>query len=508
MVQRARSARSARDVACRVLRRVIHEQAFANLTLAGELDACGLDARDRRLATELVYGVCRHLTRIDRALAAKTRHGLGKVKPAVLAILRVGAYQLLFLDRVPDHAAVSEAVAAARDLGGARLAAFANSILRRLTREGEPSLPDADDVCRYIEVAHSLPGWIAGRLASQLGDPADSLHAAKALSKPAGLAIRGNFARITGHGVADQRSRQGMRSGVPTEQSGRPAGYSIGGDSQPDQPLAALRELLRGESPDAEIRASPFCPGALIVAGLGDPERSPSFRDGLWTVQDVAAQLVSRLVAAVGEPLRILDACAGVGGKTTHLAELHGDHAVIDAADRSPNKLALLDRNARRLGVEERIACHAIDLVAAGATGAEQLGHSYDAVVLDAPCTGLGVLRRHPETKWRVGESDVSRMAAVQRELLDAVCTRVRSGGVLVYSVCTFTAEEGQDQIASFLDRHPEFSLAPPPAQGDEGGTDSESVPWADLCPEPGIMITWPHRHGADGFFAARMVRK
>jgi 16S rRNA (cytosine967-C5)-methyltransferase len=202
----------------------------------------------------------------------------------------------------------------------------------------------------------------------------------------------------------------------------------------------------------------------------------PAFAKGLVTAQDVAAQMVARLVdPRAGE--RILDACSGVGGKSTHLAALAGDQARIDSADVSERKLELGVDLARRLGVTSTtpIRCDLTD-------GAAPLADAYDRVLLDAPCSGLGVLRRHPEAKWRE-RPDVRALAALQARILDALAPRVRPGGLLVYSVCTFSDEEGPQQLAAFLARQPGFSVAGEP------------------------LRTWPHRDDADAFFAVRLQR-
>lgn len=493
-------ARTARDVARRALRRVDRERAFINRALDAEIAAAGLGARERRLATELAYGVCRHRSRIDRALAAKIKRGLGKVNPKMLTILRLGAYQILFLDRVPDHAAVSDAVMAAKRLGGGPLSGFANGVLRALTRVGEPAIPGwqsgQGDVREHIAIACSLPGWIAANLAERFDRDDEVVRAAERLNRPAKLAIRVNQARLD---ASDPVA--------------------------PDGALAALRQRLADDHPRAVMQPSEVCPGALLVTGLGDPLRSSSFTEGLWTVQDIGAQLVTYFLAASPtptgasgaepEPIRILDACAGVGGKTTHLAELHRDRARIDAVDISPRKLELLQDNATRLGVAHHIATHVRDLgePEPGDPRDAGLGAHYDAVLLDAPCTGLGVIRRHPESKWRAEESDIARMAELQRTLLETVCGLVRPGGVLLYAVCTFTRDEGRGLIADFLSEHPEFRLAAPePPTADQDTADQDTapgaIPWSELCPEPGILTTWPHRHDADAFFAARMIRR
>jgi 16S rRNA (cytosine967-C5)-methyltransferase len=389
-----------RDVARRVLDRVAKGGAWATPSLDGELARSGLDERDRRLASELVYGVLRHRLRLDRALAAHA--DLKRTPPRVVTALRVAAYQLLLLDRVPGYAAVDDAVNAARAAGGAKLAGFCNAVLRKLATAGEPALP-LDPRAR-LEIEYSLPTWIADELAATTGDRLGEL--ARVFSQPAPIIARANALRTT-------------------------------------------REALIAEFSAAGITATPVpaAPMALALEGLGDPSRNASFNAGRWTVQDTGAQLVG-LTAALRPGQRILDACAGVGGKSTHLAEVSGDAALIDAADQSATKLALLAETARRLGITS-IRRHVCDLLDPTAP----LGAAYDLIVLDAPCTGLGVLRRHPDAKWRLVPDDVPRLAQLQRQLLDAVVARLAPGGALVYSVCTFTRAEGPDQVAALVER-------------------------------------------------------
>jgi 16S rRNA (cytosine967-C5)-methyltransferase len=213
--------------------------------------------------------------------------------------------------------------------------------------------------------------------------------------------------------------------------------------------LRTTRDALIAELTAAGAAATPLAaaPMAIALDGLGDPARSPSFQAGRWTVQDTGAQLVG-LAASPRAGQRILDACAGVGGKSTHLAELSGDAAQIDAADQSATKLDLAAQTARRLGIASvrRVVCDLLDPAA-------PLAAAYDLIVLDAPCSGLGVLRRHPDAKWRLKPEDVPRLAHLQRQLLDAVVPRLAPGGTLVYSVCTFTRAEGPDQVAALIAR-------------------------------------------------------
>jgi 16S rRNA (cytosine967-C5)-methyltransferase len=399
---------NARDVARRVLDRVDRDGAWATPTLDGELARSGLDERDRRLAAEIVYGVLRHRARVDRALAAHA--DLARTPPRVLSALRVAAYQLLFLDRVPAYAVVDDAVGAAREVGGQKLAGFANALLRKINSAREPALPAGGR--ERIEIEFSLPKWIVDELAATCGDEHELAVRAAAFAQAPPLIARANLRRTT-------------------------------------------REALIEHLAVAGVTARPVdtIPSALVLDGLGDPARSPSFLAGTWTVQDAGAQLVG-LVAAPRAGMKILDACAGVGGKSTHLAELADDAAPIDAADRSTTKLGLCEETARRLGLSSirTIVCDLLDPKA-------PLGDAYDLIVLDAPCSGLGVLRRHPDAKWRLQAADVPRLAALQEQLLDAVVPRLAPGGVLIYSVCTFTRAEGPYQVAALLARHPQLRV-------------------------------------------------
>ena len=388
---------SAREVARRVLDRIDKDGAWATPTLDGELARTNLDDRDRRLASELVYGVLRHRTRLDRALSAHAN--LKKTQAKVVTALRVAAYQMLFLDRVPSHAAVNEAVEAARAVGGPKVGGFANAVLRNISRTGEPPLPEGD-----LELSASLPRWILDELAAIAGDQLAAIAAAFADSAP--LIARANLRRTT-------------------------------------------REALVAELAEAGVTATPVegAPMALRLEGLGDPARNAAFTAGRWTVQDLGAQQVA-LAAAPKRGQRILDACAGVGGKSTHLAELTDDQVAIDAADLSSTKLSLCAETAARLGLTS-IHRHVCDLL----DPAAPLAAAYDLIVLDAPCSGLGVLRRHPDAKWRLSPADVPRLADLQRMLLDAVVPRLAAGGTLIYSVCTFTRAEGPAQIAALVAR-------------------------------------------------------
>jgi 16S rRNA (cytosine967-C5)-methyltransferase len=424
---------SARDVARRVLARVQEEGAYATLALAAELTRSELGDKDRALATELCYGVLRRRSRIDRAIAHYSSRGLAKLDSRALDAIRVGAYQVLFL-RVPAHAAVDDAVGATKRARGPKLAAFANAVLRKIADSGEPP-PPADPLERLL-VLESCPRWIHDEYARLCG-PEEATALVRSQSQPAPAGVRVS-ARVT------------------TEQ---------------------VAERIRAERPGAEILLSSLVARALLVRGGGALHETRAYLEGDFTLQDPGAQLAAELLgAASGE--RILDACAGVGGKSTHLAELAGDRAQIDAIDQSESKLALAREHALRLGLGS-IRTHVLDL-------REPLPPTfgaYDRALLDAPCTGLGTLRRHPEIKWQREANDTKELACVQADLLENVAERMRPGGILVYAVCTLTVDEGPDQLAAFLGAHEDWEIDGKP------------------------RITLPERDGADGFYIARLHR-
>ena len=432
---------SAREIARRVLDRVDKGGAWATLALDAELARSGLDERDRRLASELVYGVLRHRARIDRAIGAHA--DLSRTPPKIRTALRVAVYQLLFLDRVPAYAAVDDAVQAARGIGGQKLAGFTNAVLRKITNAGEPALPN--DPRARIEIEHSLPTWIIDELATAIST-STSTSSSNLASGSSDLAS----------GSTDVAASSNIAPGASDLASGARDLAQIAAAFAQQPPLVArvntrktTRDALVEEFREAGVTATPVerVPSALVLDGIGDPSKSPGFLAGRWTVQDTGAQLVGQ-IAAPGAGSRILDACAGVGGKATHLAELLDDRCAIDAADQSKTKLGLCEETARRLGLTS-ITTRVCDLTDPNAP----LAAAYDLVLLDAPCSGLGVLRRHPDAKWRLEPSTVPRLAGLQAQLLDAVVKRLAPGGTLVYSVCTFTRAEGPDQVRALVER-------------------------------------------------------
>ena len=434
---------TARDVARRALAMVAGGE-FASQALDAAFFRSGLDERDRGLATELCYGVLRHQSRLDRALVACSKSGLSKVKKDVRIALRVAAYQLIFLERVPAHAAVNDAVGAVGKRGKS-VKGFVNGVLRALVRDKEPPLPAPDDHRVFAtSLNFSMPEALVAEVAAALPEGEDVFEACRALNEQAPLWLRPN---------------------------------STGMSAQ---------ELCQSLGPGARIQAN-----AVRYTGGGLPDQLPGFAEGGFTIQDLAAQWVGRIARPeVGS--RVLDACAGVGGKTTHLAELVGPGGKVVAADLSPSKLEKMREAATRLSLSERIESLMGDVL----DPAHELGSEFDAVLLDAPCTGIGVMRRHPEIKWRA-PAELEKLVAIQRKMLERLAGCVRVGGSLTYSVCSFRPIEGAEQVAHFLGSHPTFELD---IRGLEG------VPLGRQ--QPGMLHAWPHLDDSDGFFAARLIRR
>lgn len=412
-----------------------------------------LDPRDRGLLTELVYGVLRYQGRLDFALGHVCKLPLSKLENRVLLALRLGAYQILCLDRIPAAAAVDTSVGLMRQLQLERATGFVNGVLRALVRGQERQLwPDPErEPLEFLQHRLSLPAWLAARWFAELGSEAMVL--AEALLQPAPFTLR-----------------------VNTLKTSR------------DRLLSILGEAGH------QAEATRFAPEGLLLSGRGSGPL-PGDSEGLYQVQDQASMLIAHLVEPQpGE--RLLDCCAAPGGKTTHLAALCDNRAEIVALDLHPHRVRLIEQGARRLGCQG-ITARAWDMTVRPDFLAPE---SFDAVLVDAPCSGLGVLRRNPETRWRLQPDDLPALQGRQTALLVQAAALVRPGGRLIYSVCTMTNEETDQVVERFLDDHPQFVQHPL--------TNLAPAAWMELLDERGILRSWPHRHGLDGFFAVRMHKE
>jgi 16S rRNA (cytosine967-C5)-methyltransferase len=430
-----------------VLERVETDASFADSALDAELTSRRLEPRDAALATELVYGALRWQGYLDWILAPHSRRRLPSLDPRVRVLLRMTAYQIAFLERVPAFAAVNDAVTLAPRSPG--VSAFVNAVLRSFARRGarerEPAPPR--NPIDALAARCSFPTWIVERWVVRYGrDEAESLM--RALNERPPLTLRANRLRIT------------------RDELGRRLADEDGLDSRPTR----------------------LAPEGLVVGPGGAPGEWRAFVDGGFAVQDEASMLIARLLAP--EPgATVADVCAAPGTKTTHLAELMDNRGRILAFDREPTRLARVGEAAARLG---------ISIIDAREGPVESLAKDFqaacDGVLVDAPCSNLGVLRRNPEVKWRRQPSDIALASQRQREILGSAAAMVRPGGRLVYATCSLEPEENDDVARAFLAAKPEFRLDPPddfPLPLDAGG-------W---------LRCLPHRHGTDGFSAVRFRR-
>lgn len=457
-------AGSARQVALNVLVRVARDGAYADRALDVALDRSALSDRDRGLATELVYGTLRQQIYIDFLLSTLADRPLKKTAPIVRESLRMGAYQILET-RVPAHAAVNEAVALVQhDFRHA--AGFVNAVLRKLaTLKEEGQLPRVServaDELEALAIAGAHAPWIVQEVARRRGaDAARAFIAANNQRPP--LSLRVNESRATRDEVRRELEAQGI-----------------------------------------EVEVPPRVATGLIAKHAGDVGALPGLAAGRFTVQDLGAQLIGELSRP--EPgAFVLDACAAPGGKATHLAEMTPSATVL-ATDLHAGKTRLIDAHALRLGLAN-LRSGVVDATDPDALGMLLTDHGRDHVdlaLVDAPCSGLGTLRRNPELRSSAKDR-VKDLTRLQDQLLDAIATAVRPGGFLVYAVCTITEAEGPERIAEFLKRNGDFEPSMPESpvlaplfveHAGEAGRFTAVAMWTDL-------------HDTDGFFAVRLRRR
>lgn len=443
---------TARELALGILARVDHGAAYAGILLDNTLEQHPFSDPDRRLLTQLVYGTLRWRGRLDWVLGRLLERPLVKLEPALRNLLRLAAYELLFLDRVPAYATVNEAVSLARTHGGQGKASLVNAILRQITRQPRTAwTPDSS--CgepAQVTAFSSHPVWLAEMWRQQFGaERALALMAANNTEAP--LVVRVN-------------------------------GLKIGRDE--------LVERLRSHG----IEAVPgmLSPQAVRLSHASSVAVLAEFREGLCQVQGEASQLAGFLLD-VGPGMHVLDACAAPGGKATHLAELMRDRGEIIATDISVRGLEKLSDNALRLGLQS-IRSYQGD----AAQALPEAPGSFDRVLVDAPCSGLGTLRSHPEIKWRRQRKDVRRLSRVQRSILDRTAVLLKPGGILVYSTCTLSRDENEGVVESFLAAHENFHLDAAAPHLPEAAREMVSGEYFQAL---------PHQHDTDGFFAARLRR-
>jgi 16S rRNA (cytosine967-C5)-methyltransferase len=443
----------ARACAYEVLRRVYEQGAYADEALQAETRE--LDPRDRALAMRLAYGAVQRTATLDYVIERLAGRPPQRLDAPVLAALRLGLYELLYLRGAPDYAVVGDAVELAKTAGRAGHG-LVNAVLRRAAREGAQALLGelSDATPEQAAIRHSHPQWIARLWWRTLGaEDARALMAAD--NEPGEVALRANMLRTDAATLA--------------------------------------REL------PVSTRFDPELPEALVLEEPYDIHGSSLWTEGAFVAQSRAAMLVARALAPEpGE--RVLDLCAAPGGKTTHLAALMQGEGEIVAVERNRRRAGTLARTAERLGARN------VRVDIADAALARPEGPVFDRVLVDPPCSGLGVLQARPDLRWRATPEGIAEMAGLQSRILDAGAGALHPEGVLVYSTCTISPTENERLIAAFLDSHTDFSLedlaAERPALAMSSLSEPEISPTAARC-----LLTLPHRDRTAGFFIARLRR-
>ncbi|MSO56149.1 MAG: 16S rRNA (cytosine(967)-C(5))-methyltransferase RsmB [Acidobacteria bacterium] len=411
------------------------------------------DERDRALTADLVTGTLRWQGRLDHLIGHFARRPIDRLDFEVLQILRLGVYQLLHLDRVPAAAAVNDAVAMTRRARKTSAAGMVNAVLRAVSRNSTSlPLPGRSDPLSYLEVALSHPRWLAQRWLQRYGlDTAEAWEAFNNTAAP--LTIRVNRLKTTA--------------------------------------LDLVAALAKHE---VAIRPAPYAPDGFIVTS-GNALRTPLAASGHFFVQDEASQLVS-LLAAAGPGMRVLDACAAPGGKTTAMAAASGDRATIVAADMRGARIQLLRDTVKSSGA------HSVRIVRADLRSELPFTPVFDVVFVDAPCSGLGTIRRDPDIRWRRKEADVAAFARAQTAMIRNAAGVVKSGGRLVYSTCSSEPEENDEVVGEFLSGNQAFR--PIDLRAELSPACAALGPVLD---ESGVLRTRPDTHGLEAFFGAVLRR-
>lgn len=415
-----------------------------------------LGQRDRAFLNHLVQGVLRWRLRLDWIIEQKSHFPLGKIDPPVLNILRIALYQIFFMDRVPDSAAVNEAVRQAKSVGPHHVGSFVNGLLRNICRNKEKiSMPDPErDPVLYLSVFYSYPEWLVNMWYADWG-PEFTENLLSAGNRLPRLTLRVNALKTAREVLIARLSDEGVRA-IPTS-----------------------------HSPD----------GITVEEFRGRIDRLASFSDGLFQVQDEAAQICAFLLDPhPGD--RVLDVCAGFGGKATHMAERISDRGKIAALDISFHRLVNLRSNKARLGIRS-----IFPVVGDATSGLENLVKGeWDRVLVDAPCSGLGVISRHPDVKWNRKEEDLARLAKLQGAILKESISLLREGGTLLYVTCTLSRQENEGVVKALLSARTDVRLL---------NLREHAPKWCrDLIDDLGFFRTFPHAHNMDGFFGALFEKR
>lgn len=446
---------SVREQALEVLYQINIKGAYANLALDKKLEGSSLLLADRNLVTELVNGTVRMQKHLDWVLTLFLKNGISKQNPWLLNILRMSAYQILFMERIPAYACVNEAVVLTQSKVSDSMGKVTNAVLRRLIREKDHLSYPPNDTSDYLAVYYSHPQWIADKLLEQYGRQ-ETIRIMEYNNQRPALQIRTNLLKIDREGLIDHLAVEG-----------------------------------------AVCSASPFNPWSIDIESLPRAiSELEAYRQGYFYVQNSASMLSAPILRP--EPGQtVFDLCAGLGGKTTQLAEWMDNQGIITAFDLYARKLELLKQNSVRLGIS---IIHTENL---DVTTLEGGCGTVDRILLDAPCSGLGVLNRRADSRWHKKPQDMIQLLKTQRDLLKQAGKLLKKDGLLLYSTCTFLQEENQQQIFDFMDQNPGVVLMPFSEHLSSIPLDQEDKDAA----EQGMLTIAPGKYGTDGMFYALLRR-
>ncbi|MCG3085321.1 16S rRNA (cytosine(967)-C(5))-methyltransferase RsmB [Anoxybacillus sp. LAT_35] len=438
-----------RNVALDVLIDIEKKRAYSNLSLHHVIETNELSAQDVALLTELVYGTIQRRDTLDYYLQPFIK---GKIEPWVRLLLRMSLYQMVYLDRIPDRAVLFEAVEIAKRRGHRGIASLVNGILRSVQRQGLRSLDNIKDESERLAIATSHPVWLVRRWIEQFGFD-ETKRMCEANNFPPEQTARVNVMRATVEEVIDRLKEEGIEA----------------------------------------------IPSSIVPIGIkitkGNAAKTSVFREGLITIQDESSMLVAYALSP-NETDVVLDCCAAPGGKTTHIAERMNNRGRVVALDIHDHKVKLIEQQAKRLGLSN-IEAKQLDSRQAHTQFATE---TFDRILVDAPCSGLGVIRRKPEIKYAKNEKDITQLTNVQLNILRAVAPLLKRGGTLVYSTCTVDREENEQVIAQFLAEHPEY---------DRDETLASRLPSSVASyVDRGMLQLLPHHVYSDGFFIATLKKK
>nr|WP_300005803.1 16S rRNA (cytosine(967)-C(5))-methyltransferase RsmB [Tissierella sp.] len=443
---------NARELAMKILLDINLNKAYSNLTLNKYLKDV-TEKKDENLIREIIYGVLENLIYIDYIISKASKVKIKKIHPNILEILRIGIYQLVFMDKIPESAAVNESVKLAKKYGHKGTIGYTNGVLRSISRDREGFMKiNAKDKIEYISIKYSHPQELVKRWVDQFGmDFTEKLCSANN-TRPE-LNIRVNSLKTDKDSLRLSLNEQGIKT-------------------------------LEGK----------YAENALLVKNPFAITQTQEFKQGLFTIQDESSMLVGQIMDPK-EGSKVLDVCSAPGGKSTHIAQIMNNKGYILSRDIHPHKINLIEDNVNRLGISivETEVADALDLD-------ENLIGKFDYCLLDAPCSGLGLIRRKPEIKLNRKAEDIDSLSTLQYNIINTIKDYIKTGGVLVYSTCTIERSENLDLIEKFLEENPEFKLV-----SIEGRIKNEEE-FSTL--KDGYIELFPHIHGTDGFFIAKMIKE